>query len=98
MQPQTPPHENPPTLEADKTPRPPRAVGQTPVEEESPTMATPRPQLKRKTSKFIEHIDTTPEKGLLLAPPKAPVFATVEPISQMVPLLEPPTRKFLVSP
>lgn len=98
MQPSTPLQANQSTPEADKTPRPPHAVEKTPVEEESPTMATPRPQLKRKTSKFIEHIDTTPEKISLLAPPKAPIFATVKPMSQMVPLLAPPTRKLPVSP
>jgi hypothetical protein len=95
-----PPHAypaTPVTPEGEKTPKAAATVEQPSVEEESPSMATPRPVLKRKTSKFIEHLDNTPEIKFSIALPKAPVLANVEPVSPLVPLLEPPTRRIPLS-
>lgn len=121
--PSTPEQSKPSTPEGDKTPRAP--LVQEPVEQETPrplqapvrqevvlesaTQTTPRPTLKRKTSKFTEHLDTSPrrdsgtEKKQLMssvAPPRIPLLLFPQPrrSENSFELLTPPIPQLPPSP
>jgi hypothetical protein len=104
-EPTTPARISPSTPEGDKTPKAPALPTRPQVKEQSPTDTTPRPALKRKTSRFIEHIDITPEKTSFLSKVTLPrtqfLFSSDQAASTFpltVPILPPPTRPLPPSP